>query len=82
MVRLEITIPVASQWPTQQELDARNAVEDALMDADVGEFVGAGGGMSQMDLCFEVADEKAARALTITYHLLPSAEPLMHLKQF
>jgi len=31
MVTLEIVIPVASHWPTREELTARNLVEDALM---------------------------------------------------
>lgn len=63
MTRLEITISVASTWPSGEELAARNAVEDALNLADIGEFIGAGGGMGQMDLCYEVADEPAARAV-------------------
>ena len=63
MPRLELTIPVASTWPSHEELTARNAVEDALNLADVGSFVGAGGGMGQMDLCFDVDDEASARAV-------------------
>ena len=63
MPRLEITIKVASTWPSPEEMEARNAVEDAFMEADLGEFVGSGGGGGQMDLCFDVEDEAAARAL-------------------
>jgi hypothetical protein len=66
MVSIEITMPIASQWPTRDELAARNAVEASLISARVGICTGAGGGMGQMHLTYRVADESivpAARAV-------------------
>ncbi len=66
MVTLEITIPIASTWPTREELNARNAVESALVAAGIGKCTGAGGGMGQMDLTYRVDDDTqvpAAHAL-------------------
>jgi hypothetical protein len=57
MVTLEITIPVASEWPTREDLTARNAVEDALNAAGLGIISGAGGGMGNMDLAYRLDDE-------------------------
>jgi hypothetical protein len=62
MVELEITIPVASKWPSRDELKARNAVEDALNQSAVGKCSGAGGGMGEMDLTFRIADQTALPA--------------------
>ncbi|PWT86619.1 MAG: hypothetical protein C5B56_12140 [Proteobacteria bacterium] len=65
MVTLEITIPVASEWPTREELTARNAVENALNAVGLGIISGAGGGMGNMDLAYRLDDEAkvpAARA--------------------
>jgi len=66
MVTLEITIPIASPWPTREDLIARNAVEAALKVTSVGRCTGAGGGMGQMDLAYCVDDTAkipAARAV-------------------
>jgi hypothetical protein len=57
MVTLEITIPVATTWPTRDELSARNAVERVLNAARVGKVSGAGGGMGNMDLAYRLEDE-------------------------
>lgn len=65
MVALEVTMPIASVWPTRDELSARNAVEAALATAAVGICTGAGGGMGQMHLTYRVNSESevpAARA--------------------
>jgi len=66
MIALEITMPIASTWPTREELAARNAVEQALMASPVGTCTGAGGGMGQMHLTYRVDSESsvpAARAV-------------------
>jgi hypothetical protein len=62
MFCLEITIPIASTWPSRDELAARNTVEHALKSASIGKCTGAGGGMGQMHLTYRVTDESAARA--------------------
>ena len=73
---LEITIPLASKWPTREELSARNAVEDALRAADIGICVGAGGGMGVMDLGFRVDDEaKLADAKAAIEGIMKSLMP-------
>ena len=54
MFALEITIPIASTWPTREELAARNRVEAELMSATIGKCTGAGGGMGQMHLTYRV----------------------------
>ena len=66
MITLEIAIPIASTWPTRDELVARNAVETALIAAAVGQCTGAGGGMGMMDLTYRVDNEPSipiARAI-------------------
>lgn len=61
MAMLSVAIPTASTWPTIDDLSARNAITDDLSAANVGAFIGAGGGGGEMDFQFEVADEQAAR---------------------
>ena len=59
-------MPIASDWPTRDELAARNAVEAALIAAAAGKCTGAGGGMGKMHLTYRVNDEAevaAARAV-------------------
>jgi hypothetical protein len=66
MLTLEISIPIASEWPTREDLNSRNAIEDALNAAGIGIVSGAGGGMGMMDLAYRVDDAAkitAARAL-------------------
>jgi hypothetical protein len=76
MPHLFVTIKVADTWPSADELDARNAVTDALEADGIGECTGGGGGLGEMDFSFEVADEVAARrALESTLRsLMPGAE--------
>ena len=62
MIVLDITMPIASDWPTHEELIARNAVEATLKVAGVGECTGAGGGMGQMHLTYRVDSESAVSA--------------------
>jgi hypothetical protein len=57
MIALEIAIPIASDWPTRDELASRNAVETALIAAAVGKCTGAGGGRRMMHLTYRVDDE-------------------------
>jgi hypothetical protein len=66
MIALEIRMPIASTWPSREELAARNAVEQALIASSVGKCTGAGGGMGQMHLTYRVDDDSsvpAARAV-------------------
>jgi hypothetical protein len=62
MIELEVTIPVASEWPSRDELAARNAAETALRQSNVAICSGAGGGMGEMHLTFRVADQTAVHA--------------------
>lgn len=62
MKHLFVSIPVASTWPSSDELVARNTVTDALEADGIGTCTGAGGGLGEMDFSFEVSDESAARA--------------------
>jgi mevalonate kinase len=57
MITIEIRIPIASTWPTREELGARNAVEASLNAAGIGKVTGAGGGMGSIDLAYRVDDE-------------------------
>jgi hypothetical protein len=59
MAHVFVTIPIGANWPTPEELAARDAVTDALTSADVGICTGAGGGMGEMDFSFRVTDESA-----------------------
>lgn len=51
-------------FPSSAELAKRNALEDALAEADVGEVVDAGGGMGVMDIYIDVKDVSVAMAKT------------------
>jgi hypothetical protein len=62
MIYYEITVPVVSDWPTREELAARNAVEAALIAAGAGKCTGAGGGMGHMHLTIRLDDESAVQA--------------------
>ena len=62
MLSLEITIPIASIWPSSAELAARNAVEAALIASGIGQCTGAGGGRGLMHLTLRIADESAFSA--------------------
>jgi hypothetical protein len=52
-------------FPSADELESRNELEDALMEAEVGEIVDAGGGMGVMDIYIDVGDVAGAMT-TIT----------------
>jgi hypothetical protein len=67
MLLLEVTIRIASTWPSCEELAARNRVEDVLDAACIGTCIGAGGGMAEMHLAYRVADESAARGYCRSY---------------
>jgi hypothetical protein len=65
MPTLNITIPIASDWPTSKELAGRNKVEVALCASSIGQCTGAGGGHGEMHLNYHVDDDSriaAARA--------------------
>jgi hypothetical protein len=61
MKHILVEIPVDGEWPSSQDLDARNAVIDELEQLRLGENTGAGGGMGSMDFSLRVADESRAR---------------------
>jgi hypothetical protein len=54
----------------------RNAVTDALDAAEIGKCTGAGGGRGEMDFCYQVSDEQAARAAIAAamQSLMPGAQ--------
>lgn len=56
-----VSIPVEGEFPSPDDLSARNAVSDSLEDSGFGEFIGAGGGFGQMDFEFEVANAEEAK---------------------
>ncbi len=62
MIALEITMPIASEWPSREGLFARNAVESDLIVAAVGKCTGAGSGMGKMHLSHRVNNESEAPA--------------------
>ena len=60
MPRISVNIPVAGDWPTPEDMDARNAITDELDEVGLGEFTGAGGGLGSMDFSYTVASGEAA----------------------
>ena len=57
MTLLEVTISLAVQWPTREEIMARNNIEDALNAASIGKCTGVGAGMHQMHVTFHVDND-------------------------
>ena len=53
----------------------RNTVTDALDAAKIGKCTGAGGGRGEMDYCYQVSDEQAAREAiaAVMQSLMPGA---------
>jgi hypothetical protein len=78
MVTVEITIPILSQWPTREQLGARNAVESALNAAGLGIVSGVGGGMGVMDVAYRVDDETKVAAA----HAVIDKAMQTHMPQF
>jgi len=69
---VSVNIQVDGNWPTDKELENRNAVIAELSDRNLGTFKGAGTGMGSMNFAYEVHDEKAAKveiAKTVFKHL-------------
>lgn len=63
MPEIHIQIKCAGDgFPSSEELASRHALEDALLEAEVGEIVDAGGGMGVMDVYLDVEDVAAAMA--------------------
>ena len=56
-----VEIPVEGNWPSGDDMQARNAVINELDEAHLGDFVGSGGGMGTMDFQYEVADSEKAK---------------------
>jgi hypothetical protein len=61
MLSISVEIPVEGDWPSAEDMDARNAVIDELDESGFGEFVGAGGGLGAMDFQYDVADAEQAK---------------------
>ena len=76
MAYIFVDIPVASDWPTVEDLDARNAITDELDASNIGQFDGAGGGLGSMDFSYTVSDAKAAEDTikNVIARLLPDRE--------
>lgn len=62
MASVWVTIPTVGTWPTQEELNSRNAIINALEANGLGICEGSGGGGGKMDFSFRVPDEKTALA--------------------
>lgn len=56
-----VEIPVDGEWPSPEDLNARDAVIDALDQRNIGEFIGSGGGLGNMDFSYRVSNEEVAR---------------------
>ena len=59
---ISVNIQVDGNWPTDKELENRNAIISELSDRNLGTFKGAGAGMGSMNFAYEVHDERAAKA--------------------
>ena len=58
-----VEIEIEGEFPSEEELNARNDIIDELMERGIGEVEGAGGGMGMMDFSFCVHDEESAQQL-------------------
>jgi len=58
---LFVDIPVDGEWPSPDDLNARNAIVGELDQLNIGEFIGSGGGLGSMDFSYSFADGQAAR---------------------
>ena len=56
-----VEIAVDGEWPSPEDLKARDAVIDALDQRNIGEFIGSGGGMGNMEFSYRVSNEETAR---------------------
>lgn len=56
-----VEIPISGEWPSPEEVNARNAVIDELDQLGIGDFIGSGGGMGIMDFSYRVTDERLAQ---------------------
>jgi hypothetical protein len=62
-VEIHIDIKVSGpSFATPEELDLRNAIEDAIEQANIGEVVDVGTGMGEMNIAVEVHDPQEAFA--------------------
>lgn len=62
MPGISVQIPVDGDWPSPEDMEARNAITDDLDAAGIGEFTGAGGGMGAMDFSYDVSSVDTAKA--------------------
>jgi len=66
-IEIRIDIKVAGTgFATPEELDIRNAIEDAIHEADIGTIVDAGSGMGEMNLAVEIYDDPEHALAEIT----------------
>lgn len=80
MPYISVDIPVAGDWPSTEDMDARNAIIDELDALNIGQFSGAGGGMGSVDFDYRVTNADAAVVAikkTIAKHL-PNREYSIH----
>ena len=62
-MELHIQIKTAgNELPTPEEAEIRWKLEDAIMDKALGKIVDSGGGMGNMDIFVEVADDNSDKA--------------------
>ena len=71
-VTVEVRMKLAGDgFPSEEELELRNHLEDMLMEEGVGEFYGAGGGRGEMDVALGVDDfPQAVRQIRRLLHQL------------
>ena len=72
-VCITVEIPVAAEFPSEQEIAYRDAIIAELDKRQVGEFSGCGGGFNMMDFSYLVEDEARMRAEVdvLVPHFLP-----------
>lgn len=79
-VIVSVNIQLAGAWPTNKELDERDAVMEELDRRQFGKFRGAGCGMGSMDVAYEVHSEvKALKELKeVVEQKIPKGEYTLH----
>ena len=72
---LSIDIEVADEFPSTEDLAKRDAIESALEERGIGQFVGSGGGFGAMDLGYLCESEELAKqtATEVLQQIVPDA---------
>jgi len=60
---ITVNIEADGKWPTDKELENRNAVISDLSNRNMGKFVNAGSAIGSMHFTYEVHDARAAKAM-------------------